>query len=271
MSKNLSNIRTDISVIKFGGRLLEDSDFISEVADAVLCRKKDGRKTVLVHGGGTAITLLAERFGISSRFVEGLRVTDEEMIKLLLMQLAGVENKQLVSKLCSLGVDAVGIGGIDGCCLRARKMEPVDGIDVGMVGEPVKFDPGLIMTLLAGGFTPIFYGLGIGECGEVLNINADQSAAALAIGISAGELVFCSDVDGVLDANGEIINTAGDLILKQGLDDGSIGSSMKVKIEAGLQFFDRTGSFAWITGKMGTIQILKDEGSSVIGTRVGDL
>ncbi|MCL5985875.1 MAG: acetylglutamate kinase [Actinobacteria bacterium] len=270
MSRGIFEVREDITVLKLGGRLLEDDDFISKLAHTVIDRIREGRKTVLVHGGGTAITLLAERFGIESRFVSGLRVTDENMIDLLLMQLAGVENKRLVSKLCSLGVDAVGIGGIDGRCLIAKKMSPVNGVDVGMVGEPVKFEPGLIMSLLKSGFTPIFYGLGVSERDEILNINADQSAVALAIGIGADHLIFCSDVDGVLDANDNVISTVGNLFLKRGLDDGSIGSNMRVKIEAGLQFFDKMRTYAWIVSRKGAIQVLKGEKKSIVGTRVGD-
>jgi acetylglutamate kinase len=270
VSSGIFKVREDITVLKLGGRLLEDDDFISEVADAVLDRRRQGRKTVLAHGGGKAITLLAERLGIESRFVNGIRVTDEKTIEMLLMQLAGVENKRLVSKLCSLGVDAVGIGGVDGCCLRAKKMAPVGGVEVGMVGEPVKFEPGLIMALLKSDFTPVFYGLGVSERDEVLNINADQSAMALAIGIGAGQLIFCSDVDGVLDADDNVISTVGRLLFEHGLDDGSIGGSMKVKIEAGLQFFNKTKAYAWIVGKRGAIQILKGEREAIVGTKVGE-
>jgi acetylglutamate kinase len=271
VSIRIFKVSGDIAVLKLGGRLLEDDDFISEIADAVLNRRKQGKKTVLVHGGGTAITLLAERFGIESRFINGIRVTDEKTIELLLMQLAGVENKRLISKLCSLGVDAVGIGGVDSYCLKAKKMAPVDGVEVGMVGEPVKFEPGLIIALLKGDFTPVFYGLGVNERDEVLNINADQSAAALAISIGAGKLIFCSDVDGVLDTEDNVISTMGSLLFKHGLDDGSIGGSMKVKIESGLQFFNKTKTHAWIVGKKGAIQILKGERETIVGTKVGEL
>jgi acetylglutamate kinase len=140
-----------------------------------------------------------------------------------------------------------------------------------MVGEPVKFEPGLIIALLKGDFTPVFYGLGVNERDEVLNINADQSAAALAISIGAGKLIFCSDVDGVLDTEDNVISTMGSLLFKHGLDDGSIGGSMKVKIESGLQFFNKTKTHAWIVGKKGAIQILKGERETIVGTKVGEL
>jgi len=270
LKREINKAKWNTAVLKLGGRVLEDEEFILKVADAVIKRKYLKKNTIIVHGGGDAVTSLAERLGIKCKFVNGIRITDEKVIKLLLMQLAGVENKKLVLKLCSMGVDAVGIGGVDSCCMQAKNIISVKDVHVGLVGEPVKFDPCLLNALLEEDFTPVFYGLGINKRYEILNINADQSAAAVAVEIGANQLLFCSDIDGVMDTNGNIINLVGNSDFIQGLNDGYIGDSMKVKIEAGLNFYHKTGNYAWIVGKKGAIQILKCDTEEATGTKVGE-
>jgi acetylglutamate kinase len=151
-----------------------------------------GRRVALVHGGGPQLTRMLNALKITTRFHEGLRVTDEEALEVAEMVFAGSVNKTLVRELNTLGAPAAGISGTDGPTLLVK---PVP--ELGLVGEVEQVKPGLVHAIWAGGFVPVVAPLGLGPEGAY-NVNADAAAAALAVGLGAEHLFLLTDVDGLL-------------------------------------------------------------------------
>ena len=174
-------------VIKVGGAALAGGAL--EDLPAVL---GSGREVALVHGGGPQLTRMLDALGRTSRFHEGLRVTDPETLEVAEMVFAGSVNKNLARELNAAGVPAAGISGTDGPTLI---VEPVP--ELGRVGEVRQVEPDLINALWAGGFVPVVAPLGLGPEGAY-NVNADAAAAALAVGLGAEYLFLLTDVDGLL-------------------------------------------------------------------------
>jgi acetylglutamate kinase len=174
-------------VVKIGGGALAGGalEDLPEVLET-------GRKVVLVHGGGPQLTRMLDSLGITTRFHEGLRVTDARTLEVAEMVFAGSVNKALVRELGALGVPAAGISGTDGPTFF---VEPVR--DLGRVGEVARVEPRLIEALWASGFVPVVAPLGMGPEGAY-NVNADAAAAALALGLGAEHLFLLTDVDGLL-------------------------------------------------------------------------
>jgi acetylglutamate kinase len=174
-------------VVKVGGGALVGGTLedLPEVLES-------GRKVALVHGGGSQLTRMLDTLGITTRFHEGLRVTDPETLEVAEMVFAGSVNKALARELNNLGVPAAGISGTDGPTLL---VEPVP--ELGRVGEVARVEPRLIEALWAGGFVPVVAPLGLGPEGAY-NVNADAAAAALAVGLGAECLFLLTDVDGLL-------------------------------------------------------------------------
>lgn len=161
-----------------------------------------GARPCLVHGGGPEVSAWMRRLGKEPVFIGGRRVTDEETLSIAEMVLAGKVNKALVGAIQRAGGRACGISGKDGGVLRARRAsfssstgEPVD---LGFVGEVISVETGLLELLGQGGFIPVIASLGLGECGETLNINADTAAAAIAAALEAEAFVLLTDVPGIL-------------------------------------------------------------------------
>jgi acetylglutamate kinase len=188
-----------ITVVKFGGSLSKNEDakkkFLKELA--ALAKKE---AVVLVHGGGPEINAWLSRLNIESRFVKGLRYTDEAALEVVEMVLSGKVNKALVGALNRLGVKAVGISGKDGKIALCKRLK-----DLGFVGEPSKVDVGLVAVLLKSGFLPVISSLGFDATGQTLNINADSLAMGIAQGVKAHRLILLTDVPGVLDAEKKTI------------------------------------------------------------------
>ncbi len=181
-------------VVKFGGSVL-DTPSVGTLPEDLVLLQRAGVRPVLVHGGGPEITRVLERLGKSTRFVNGLRVTDEETMEVVEMVLAGRVNKHLVTLLERAGGRAVGLCGKDGALLRARKHAP--GVDLGLVGEVAQVDPGLVTVLLDAGYLPVVASVGYGPDGVSYNLNADSAAAALAVALRADKLIVLTDVEGI--------------------------------------------------------------------------
>jgi len=182
-------------VLKIGGRPQADpslASLIAETWDAL------SGAMVLVHGGGDDISALQTTLGITSKFVDGRRVTTGQDLELVRMALSGTANKRLVSSLVREGVRAVGLSGEDASLIAAT---PVDSARLGHVGAPQKINSSLLLHLIDGGYLPVISPVSrnIGhELGPALNVNADDAAAAIAVAIEAEELVIVSDVPGVM-------------------------------------------------------------------------
>jgi len=184
-------------VIKYGGSALNNDKIKNTIMADIALMKFVGFKPVVVHGGGPEINTMLNRLNIESKFINGLRVTDESTMEVVEMVLAGKVNKAITSQLCMQGIKAVGISGKDDNVILAEK-KLVDGADLGQVGQVVKINTDLIYTLINNDFVPVISTVAVDENGNSYNINADYGAVAIAGALKAEKLVFLTDVAGVL-------------------------------------------------------------------------
>ncbi|HTQ55530.1 MAG TPA: acetylglutamate kinase [Bryobacteraceae bacterium] len=212
-------------LVKLGGTLL-DADAPRESLAAQIAAAARTARMAVVHGGGKQMTrFLAER-GVESQFVGGLRVTTPAVLDAVIKVVAGSVNRQLVAALHRAGARAVGISGIDGCLAEAEPMNPA----LGSVGRVTRVDPALLDALLDGGFLPVVACVAGDRAGRLYNVNADQMAAACAAAFGADQLVFLTDVDGVLDADRRILThlTAADCaaLMARGIATGGMQAKL---------------------------------------------
>ncbi len=182
-------------VVKYGGSAMLDENLQLNVIKDVALLKLVGMKPIIVHGGGKEITKWLNLLGHESKFIEGLRVTDDQTMEVAEMVLGKV-NKNLVQLVEKLGVKAVGISGKDGSTLKVDK-KTVNGQDIGFVGNIKEVNPQLINTLIDNDFVPVIAPIGVDEEYQNYNINADDAACAVATAIGAEKLVFLTDIEGV--------------------------------------------------------------------------
>lgn len=187
-------------VIKFAGALLEEAETLQSLAAQVAALARQGHQILVVHGGGRVFTATLKRMGIESRFVAGLRVTDRETRDVAVMVFAGLLNKRLAAAISAAGQPAIGISAADAACFRAEPLVHNDTEGgLGFVGYLTGADTGLLASLWNAGLLPVAACLGLGRDGELYNINADHMAAALAEYLEADQLVYLTDVEGVLE------------------------------------------------------------------------
>src|SRR5687767_4796891 len=216
---------SEVLVIKLGGTTIADqSQVLAEVA-AVARR----RPVVLVHGGGKRITEWLERLGVPSRFEGGLRVTDAQSLEVAAAVLRGVVNSELVAALRDLGVDAVGLSGVDGGLLVAERIP-----ELGLVARVTDLRRDLLDAILVGGQVPVVAPLARDAEGIVCNVNADDGAAGIAAGLGARQLVLLTDVDGVRDADGRRLDTLTVAEAEHLIDRGIIAGGLVPKVRAAL-------------------------------------
>ena len=184
-----------IIVVKYGGSAMSNEELQRNVIQDVTLLKLVGFKPIIVHGGGKAISKWVGKVGKEAKFVNGLRVTDEETMEIAEMVLGRV-NKNLVTMVEELGVKAVGISGKDGGLLKVNK-KYADGQDIGYVGEINKVDPKVLYDLLERDFLPIVAPVGLDDDFNTYNINADDAACAVARAVGADKLVFLTDIEGL--------------------------------------------------------------------------
>jgi acetylglutamate kinase len=180
-------------VVKLGGRALEGEGALASLAADLA---PWAGSVVLVHGGGPGVSAWSARLGLEPRFHAGRRVTDAATLEVAAAVLAGLANKRLVAALRGHGIDAVGLAALDGGTV-ACKPHP-DAAALGAVGAIAGVEPALLRTLLAAGRTPVIASIGAGDDGALLNLNADDVAAALARGLGARGLVLLSDAPGLV-------------------------------------------------------------------------
>ena len=187
-----------ILVIKYGGNAMTNKELKDAVMTDIALLSQIGVKVVLVHGGGPEINEMLGRLGIESRFVNGLRYTDEETVNVVKMVLAGKVNKELVQLLAHHNGSAVGLCGIDGEMLTAEKMTTEDGQDLGYVGEITEVNTKPILDALANGNVPVIATVATDKDGNTYNINADTAAARIAAELGAENLILMTDIAGLL-------------------------------------------------------------------------
>ena len=197
----IKEFRGKTLVVKYGGAAMINESLRAEVASDLALMSCVGIRAVLVHGGGPEIDAMLRRLGKEPKFVGGLRYTDEETMEVVQMVLAGKVNKDLVGLLGKAGCPAVGLCGVDGGLITARRHSK--GQDLGLVGEIESVDPAVLEAALKGGFLPVVATVAAGAEGEgaahkAYNVNADTAAAAIAVALKAEKLVLLTDVPGIL-------------------------------------------------------------------------
>lgn len=226
-------------VIKFGGNAMVDETLKSSFAQDIVLLKQVGVNPVIVHGGGPQIGKLLEQIGKESRFIEGMRVTDNETMDVVEMVLGGLVNKQIVSLINRHGGRAVGLTGKDGGMISARKMKLGQGEqlhDLGQVGEVESIDPAVVKMLDNDDFIPVIAPIGVGADGVSYNINADLVAGKLASVLGAEKLLLLTNTPGVLDPDGELLTgleaRETDDLIRQGIIHGGMLPKVSCALEA---------------------------------------
>jgi acetylglutamate kinase len=238
----IETLRGQTLVIKLGGSTLDNQ---RDALEDIVRLRGLGAQPVLVHGGGAEINEWLDRLGLPRRFNRGLRVTDAATLDVVRMVLAGKVNGELVRLVGEVGGRAVGLTGLDGLLLRARRL----AADLGYVGGITRVDPGPIEALSGAGYIPVIAPLALGEDGEVLNINADDAAADLALGLRAAKLLYLSDVPGILDARGTLLSTLTDARVRELIVEGVIRGGMIPKAEAALRALGAVGRVHIVDGR----------------------
>lgn len=227
-------------VVKYGGHAMGDEALGAEFARDIVMLKQAGLNPIVVHGGGPQIGAMLNRLGIKSEFSGGLRITDKATVEIVEMVLAGSINKQIVAQLNQAGGRAIGLCGKDGNLIVARKVEqkihdPESNIekilDLGFVGEPAKINPEILEVIQKSDIIPVIAPIGVSEDGHTYNINADTAAGAIAAAMGAARLLLLTDVSGVLDKQGKLVE---ELTLDQAkalMTDGTISGGMIPKLE----------------------------------------
>ncbi len=225
-------------VIKFGGNAMVDEALKSSFARDIVLLKQVGVNPVIVHGGGPQIAKLLEQIGKKSRFIEGMRVTDDETMDVVEMVLGGQVNKQIVALINRHGGRAVGLTGKDGGLIGARKMKlggsDSEANDLGQVGEVEAIDPSVVRMLDDDGFIPVIAPIGVGSDGSSYNINADLVAGELSKVLGAEKLLLLTNTQGVLDPEGQLLTGISAQQTERLIADGIIHGGMLPKVRCAL-------------------------------------
>ena len=193
-----------VVVIKYGGNAMISPELFDAVIEDIILLQLVGIHVVLVHGGGPEINEMLDRLGIKSRFVNGLRYTDEETMSVVQSILCGKVNKDLVSTIVRKGGSAVGLCGLDGKLFEAQRMDKGDGEDYGFVGEIINVNEKIVQQAIDAGHIPVLATVAFGiDSNTAYNVNADTAAAQLAIALKAEKLILLTNTRGVLRVKGE--------------------------------------------------------------------
>lgn len=248
----------NIKVIKLGGSLLDDASRRAQALAAIVHRWNEGENLVLVHGGGKHIDATLAKLGIAKKTHAGLRITDDATLDIVVAVLAGTVNKLLVGELTALGVRAAGISGADAATLVAERHPPIDGIELGNVGQVTSSNGTLIRSMLTYGTLPVVSSIAATKDGALLNVNADSAAAALAVGLRAQSLRFITDVAGLLDANGDVVAQLHAHDVASWIASDAVTGGMRPKLEAALGAL-RSGVPVITIGEAGGTNLLRGE------------
>lgn len=217
-------------LVKLGGTLLEDPEERASLAGQLAALAQANPLTV-VHGGGKQVTRCLEQRGIQSRFVSGLRVSDENVIEAVTNVIAGGINKQLVAALIRAGASAVGLSGIDGLLTAAEQWNP----ELGFVGKPTHTNSRLLNLLVDNQYTPVIACIAGDAQGNIYNVNADQMAVSCAAGWHAEQLIFLTDVPGVKGSDGAVFQSLNGTDVQRLISSGTAHGGMQAKLEAAMK------------------------------------
>lgn len=252
------------ALIKIGGTLLDDPASRNELARQIAEIAASGVSVTVVHGGGKQMTRFLEERGIQSRFVGGLRVTNEETIDAVLKVLAGTVNTQLVAALGAAGAKAVGLTGIDAGLATAEQLNP----ELGFVGRVVASDPSVLDALTHAGLMPVVACVAGGTNGQVYNVNADSMAVAIAASWQADRLVFLTDVAGVLDGSKAIVPVLTIEGCRELIAGGIATGGMQAKLNAAIDAVERGVREVSIVKGSDSSIVKRVFGGEEIGTRI---
>ena len=221
-------------VIKYGGNAMINEELKNSVIEDIILLKFIGLNPIVVHGGGPDISKALSEKGVKSQFVNGLRVTDEETVKVAQEVLIGKTNKEIVALINKHGGRAVGISGIDASFIECEKQKTiVDGeeVDIGFVGKIKKVKRCVLDLLYKDQWIPVIAPIGTDSDGNSYNVNADTVAAAVAAAVQAEKLILLTDVEGIKDKNGEIVYEAMPQDIDDMINDGTINGGMIPKVQ----------------------------------------
>lgn len=220
-------------VIKYGGNAMINEELKNSVMEDITLLKFIGLNPIVVHGGGPDISKALNEKGVKSKFVNGLRVTDDITMQTAQQVLIGKTNKEIVALLNTKGGRAVGISGIDGSFIECKKqytMVDDKKVDIGYVGDIVHIKNCLINLLSSDQYIPVIAPIGTDEKGNSYNINADTVAAAVAAAVEAEKLILLTDVEGVKDNDGRVIYEVHQKEINEMIQDGTISGGMIPKV-----------------------------------------
>jgi acetylglutamate kinase len=223
----ISRFAGSIFVIKYGGAAMEEESLKKEFAKDVALLKYVGINPVIVHGGGPMIGRLLKDLQIPTRFVNGLRVTDEKTLEVAEMVLSGLVNKEIVKNINDMGGKAIGLSGKDGRLLMAKQ---VADKEVGLVGEITSVDVAIIKDISRHGYIPVIAPIADGVDGKAYNINADTAAGSIAAALSAEKFILLTDVEGVMGADGKLISVLKRSEIEKLIDDKVVTGGMIPKV-----------------------------------------
>ena len=229
-------------VVKYGGAAMVDEKLKAEVAQDIVLMRYVGMRPVIIHGGGPQIGEAMAKAGITPTFIDGLRVTDSETMKIVETVMVGSINQEIVGLINRSGGMAVGLSGKDGNFVTARKAEPrrkkgaePELVDLGLVGEVVAVNPKVVRSLEEAGYIPVIAPTGVDQDGTTYNINADLAAGEIAAALTAEKLILLTDTDGIQDQEGCLYSTLGRDEVEKLVEEQVISAGMIPKVKACLR------------------------------------
>lgn len=269
-----------IIVLKYGGHAMADENLKKDFANDIILLKYIGINPVVVHGGGPQIKKVLDAMGITSKFIRGMRYTDDQTMDVVEMVLGGKVNKDIVARINKQGGKAVGLTGKDGMLITAEKMKiyhtpdaskPPEIIDPGMVGSVSEINPDIIHTLIVKGFVPVIAPVGLGKNGETYNINADVVASKMASYLNAQRLILLTDVQGILNSDKQLVSSINADTIKKMIKEKQITNGMIPKVECALDALKNgVNKVHIINGKKPHAVLLELFTDAGIGTQVFD-
>ncbi len=235
-------------VVKLGGHAMGDPESLRAFARDITLMKQCGVHPIIVHGGGPQIGQMLKRLDINSDFIDGLRVTDQATVEVVEMVLAGKINKEIAAAINLEGGRAVGVSGKDANLMVARKLMhtmtdretgATNEVDLGFVGEPVTINTDMLQTFIDSDLIPVIAPVAIGTQGETYNINGDTAAGAIAGAIKASRLLLLTDVSGVKDGTGTVLEEMTIEAAKGLIADGVIAGGMIPKVSTAMDALNR--------------------------------
>jgi len=267
-------------VIKYGGNAMTEEHLKQSFANDVVLLKQVGMQPVIVHGGGPQIGTVLEKLGKESKFIDGMRVTDQETMDVVEMVLGGQVNKEIVHLINQHGGQAVGLSGKDANLISAEQLQVTSNtpevraseiIDLGHVGRVTGVNPHVLHTFLRSDIIPVIAPIGVGPEGETYNINADLVAGKLAEVLQAEKLILLTNVSGLLDAEGKTLTGLSTEQVQELITSGVIHSGMLPKIQCALSAVHNGVTSAHIidgrVSHAALLEIFSDEG---IGTLISN-